>query len=784
MYVGLLLFLIFPNSVINGLQCSKGYRLESVVYAIQYPDDSVTSNARLDNQLKILNLTSMKVSTCTIPSGFLNLGHGSYNAYQTNVANPVFVDKNYTKLYVLTDFIDFSSGRNTQVWTLDLATLEYSKVFEFRQSDSQYTVCTATYYLERENEMMCFGFNSANLQLSTLTASYFTVSEMSYPVSGFVAKDRKKMYLVGLRNQLVVYDYATKAHLQTHTLPRYDYDSVRYAYFEADSSMMYYTTYSEVYEYDLATNNVRKLIEAFRHTSFMQPVTFDDMLYVTIYPGNAHIVKTPLNISTYLSIYSNDNYLLLTPKLNKFSQSQQHCVLNELLPCEIGNFRTPGQTACLLCSANTYADKPGSINCTACTQCTEEHYVSSACNGTNDATCVHCSDLCQPGFYESVHCTNESNRICMPCPVNFYCTDKRRECSSCAPGQYVSGECDSTTNTECSECPYGYLCADGVRVSDCKTCTNGTYVSKKCTIASDTECLACAFSSKPSNSYFTGPGTSFYNCPWSCNDGYEKTGALCVLQTTTSSAEVTSFTSSLLSTFSFQSTSPLLTTNKSMLAPNNTVSAPNTFIVGTTTSLPLPIIADIEVKAIFMMVCMNLSFFVSAFCDDMRAYNPGTIFDCSALSLDGVLCPSGVCPCVNQSAVRRLLRAQGHSNLVVRATHNKQSQPVVNLTNPNFANYTYKVGVSVSSPVSKEEMTALYVLAGILFFLGLSFVLMFVCFYCIPRSFWEWLDDWKLRCNDCWRQRRSEQTSDVHSRIVSSKLNNLIPKSFLELKIR
>jgi len=76
----------------------------------------------------------------------------------------------------------------------------------------------------------------------------------------------------------------------------------------------------------------------------------------------------------------------------------------------------------------------------------------------------------------------------------------------------------------------------------------------------------------------------------------------------------------------------------------------------------VPLIADLTITEPPMVVCQNLSFFVDTFCSDVRASNPNTTINCTALSLNGVDCPDGVCPCNFTQSKRRLLQVGGASN--------------------------------------------------------------------------------------------------------------------------
>ena len=83
--------------------------------------------------------------------------------------------------------------------------------------------------------------------------------------------------------------------------------------------------------------------------------------------------------------------------------------------------------------------------------------------------------------------------------------------------------------------------------------------------------------------------------------------------------------------------------------------------------------AKVEIAKTRNTVCVNLSFYVSDFCNAIEQSNPGSRFTCQASALDGIVCPLGVCPC-NTTAKRLLLTAG--TSLTVTVYHSvQQVQP-------------------------------------------------------------------------------------------------------------
>jgi hypothetical protein len=190
---------------------------------------------------------------------------------------------------------------------------------------------------------------------------------------------------------------------------------------------------------------------------------------------------------------------------------------------------------CSVCANGTYVVSPCTISSnTVCSPCPPESFCVNGvkttcgplcqapfenllvqCSNTTDRIC--CTSLsCDVGFYKTASCSVASRKKCEACPANYYCPgdEQRYACVVCDLGFYAIEECTSSTDRMCLMCPTGYLCNDGINVKECTVCGAGKYTVTPCNPpALDTVCGACI--NKPNNTYYTGPGTSISNCPWS-----------------------------------------------------------------------------------------------------------------------------------------------------------------------------------------------------------------------------------------------------------------------------
>jgi hypothetical protein len=409
---------------------------------------------------------------------------------------------------------------------------------------------------------------------------------------------------------------------------------------------------------------------------------------------------------------------------------ETYCFNDTMFPCS-PDCNPDTETLLVQCTPKT--DRV----CCSTVLCDMGQYQSTRCTNTSRKVCSDCPSyaycpgddvayncsLCDPGFYSSEDCTPVSDRQCNECPLGYLCNDgiNVNECSVCASGKYRTKECTTSVDTECAncslcplgfyagdecnpysdavcyDCPVDFLCNDGANVKECSVCGAGTYKFQACTTSVDTVCRNCT--SKPSNSFFVGPGTTALNCQWACNVGYSKSAVLCMPctnkpanSTYTSSGPTTAtcewecnagFVRSDLSclvptTAAPPTTSDAITTEYSnalttvemptttAAEPNTTEAAPDTTEAAPPPPEPVPLQVDIVISEPPVVVCLNLEYFVQSFCDDVRADNSALQIHCTGKSLNGVECLNGTCPCDAFSATRRrLLQANANLSTVV-----------------------------------------------------------------------------------------------------------------------
>jgi TNFR/NGFR cysteine-rich region len=203
------------------------------------------------------------------------------------------------------------------------------------------------------------------------------------------------------------------------------------------------------------------------------------------------------------------------------------------------------------CNAGTYETTPclptNNRVCTGCPPgyaCPGENTIFSCVSGYNfslgnQTNCTTCSEPCSASTYQTTDCNTTTNRVCSPCPPNFFCpggTSLLTCQAECVPGYYETRACTSTLIGVCSICPPGYACSGGKQIvscfkgynfstggqSSCYTCLDvcgsGTYQTTDCNTTTNRVCLSC-----PPASYCLG-GTSISACTSACGAGtYETT---------------------------------------------------------------------------------------------------------------------------------------------------------------------------------------------------------------------------------------------------------------------
>ena len=191
-------------------------------------------------------------------------------------------------------------------------------------------------------------------------------------------------------------------------------------------------------------------------------------------------------------------------------------------PCDVScsDCTASGPTGCSECSVGFWdADADEAFNCTACAVCADGTYQHTACTLTADTVCepchtacTYCSgptsgdctecgagqfldsgictscSACDPDTeYETIACTDETNRECATC-------------SGCSAGFYESGGCVGAIDSECTECggcgtgffeDGGCTGALDTNCTECGGCGTGFFENGGCTGALDTNCTAC-----------------------------------------------------------------------------------------------------------------------------------------------------------------------------------------------------------------------------------------------------------------------------------------------------
>jgi hypothetical protein len=151
----------------------------------------------------------------------------------------------------------------------------------------------------------------------------------------------------------------------------------------------------------------------------------------------------------------------------------------------------PGSFTNTACTGTSTSDDAVYSNCI--TTCPEGQYIDGSCLGFSDYECSTCRDTCGPAELETVQCTQQTNRACIPqascsqpCPVGTYLTTPcviphtPRVCTPCGTscpagyelstgeydaGYYISAECTETTDIQCTKCSSDCLGSQSSTVS-------------------------------------------------------------------------------------------------------------------------------------------------------------------------------------------------------------------------------------------------------------------------------------------------------------------------------
>ena len=168
------------------------------------------------------------------------------------------------------------------------------------------------------------------------------------------------------------------------------------------------------------------------------------------------------------------------------------------------------------CGAGEY---PSGGSCAGCNNGpNHSEYTGSGTTATN------CPWQCDAGYYKSgsscLSCSNAT--FTEGCSVANGTGVLTCYYSGGPAGATSSSQCSGSTN--CGSC-CATSCGTGYTVQNCAcvpssatSCGTGQYLN-------GATCSNCT--NKPSNSSYTGPGTTATNCPWQCNSGYVQSGNGC-----------------------------------------------------------------------------------------------------------------------------------------------------------------------------------------------------------------------------------------------------------------
>lgn len=159
--------------------------------------------------------------------------------------------------------------------------------------------------------------------------------------------------------------------------------------------------------------------------------------------------------------------------------------------CNPGYFRYQNQ--CLphdtsaSCPQSTFLIQPSATSnkqCSNCTACASNEYVSMPCTATSDTVCKQCT-TCTAGALTLSSCSSTRDTKCAGC-------------AGCPSDQYVAQMCSAQGPTVCG---------------NCSQCDLGSYTVQKCTGMTDTRCRPCPMRLPMYAKW--GP-----NCDWACDPGF------------------------------------------------------------------------------------------------------------------------------------------------------------------------------------------------------------------------------------------------------------------------
>lgn len=132
---------------------------------------------------------------------------------------------------------------------------------------------------------------------------------------------------------------------------------------------------------------------------------------------------------------------------------------------------------------------PGTFigGCKTCQTCSNFEYAAGGCSYFKDTFCTLCEPIANCPQKE-IRCTTNSDETCLNCNVGYY-GDDCKPCEVCDPGFYETGKCTQDSDTVCTECTAGganeFLSAACSYEQDatwtvCKTCPVGKFTEETC----------------------------------------------------------------------------------------------------------------------------------------------------------------------------------------------------------------------------------------------------------------------------------------------------------------
>jgi len=195
------------------------------------------------------------------------------------------------------------------------------------------------------------------------------------------------------------------------------------------------------------------------------------------------------------------------------------------LSCGIGQYITPGATACAVCPLGKYSQTLGATFCQSCSSCELGKYTAVYCYSSTPIICDSCTtgkylsswspdttacDVCPAGMYTPVLIKATT---CLNCQAGKYGDQPMATlCTYCSPGTFNINE-GSTTPGACVECDVGkYSTVVGANNGNaCLSCNSGKFSGQR----KSTRCFDCDPGSY--SQIGTPDGQAFSQCT-TCNN--------------------------------------------------------------------------------------------------------------------------------------------------------------------------------------------------------------------------------------------------------------------------